>query len=389
MDKICARILLLGKTGVGKSSFINYFIGQDVAKIGIGKPVTQELEEYELEYKGTYLSITDSKGLEVENSEQIKKDIINNVIKRNRNSNIFEWYHTIFYCISIVNARIEKYEIELLKELKNKVSQNIHIILTNCDSSEQNNEQVEAMNKKLKDELGEEIEIYKVCSVEIIKRNGKKILPHGKDQIVSGVFKLLWKDICFKVAEDFTKNEVKPRLKKFLNEKKETIDEILDKKISIWSLIIEKINKNTGERSELEDELNNYFEEEITPGLIDLVGILENQLRKKIKEIQKFYSNYYSIITKDEIIEEVLTDIPEKLQNLISYLKKEFDKELKGTSGWKQILLPLYNIVKPKQIRKSLSDTLNNYYDELYIQIENYKLEEEIYNKMYSMLKIN
>ena len=159
--------------------------------------------------------------------------------------------------------------------------------------------------------------------------------------------------------------------------------------VTIWSLIIEKINKNTGERSELEDELNNYFEEEITPGLIDLVGILENQLRKKIKEIQKFYSNYYSIITKDEIIEEVLTDIPEKLQNLISYLKKEFDKELKGTSGWKQILLPLYNIVKPKQIRKSLSDTLNNYYNELYIQIENYKLEEEIYNKMYSMLKIN
>ena len=31
-----AKILLLGKTGTGKSSFINYFIGKDVAKTGVG-----------------------------------------------------------------------------------------------------------------------------------------------------------------------------------------------------------------------------------------------------------------------------------------------------------------------------------------------------------------
>ena len=48
MEKTCARILLLGKTGVGKSSFVNYFLGKDVAVTGIGKPVTQELKEFEI-----------------------------------------------------------------------------------------------------------------------------------------------------------------------------------------------------------------------------------------------------------------------------------------------------------------------------------------------------
>ena len=42
------RILLLGKTGVGKSSFINYFLGKDVAAAGAGKPCTQELTKYVL-----------------------------------------------------------------------------------------------------------------------------------------------------------------------------------------------------------------------------------------------------------------------------------------------------------------------------------------------------
>ena len=37
-----AKILLLGKTKAGKSSFINYFLGKNVAKAGPGAPITSE-----------------------------------------------------------------------------------------------------------------------------------------------------------------------------------------------------------------------------------------------------------------------------------------------------------------------------------------------------------
>ncbi|EJB86719.1 hypothetical protein HPHPH11_0963 [Helicobacter pylori Hp H-11] len=56
------NILLMGYTGSGKSSLINALFGEEIAKAGVGKPITQHLEKYVDEEKG--LILWDTKGIE-------------------------------------------------------------------------------------------------------------------------------------------------------------------------------------------------------------------------------------------------------------------------------------------------------------------------------------
>lgn len=379
MEKACARILLLGKTGVGKSSFVNYFLGKDVAVTGIGKPVTQELKEFEIEYNGLYLNVTDSKGLEVENSEKIKEDIIKNVVTRNGNDNIFEWYHTIFYCISVTNARIENYELEFLKELKGKISQNIHIILTNCDDPEKAKAQINGMREKLNRELGENTHIYEVCSVEITKRGGKKIMPHGKEEIIKGVFDLLWNDICWKVAEDFTKM-IKPKLDDFLEQKKEEVDELIEKNISFWKTMMaikddRELNRN------LEEVLEKYSLE-----YEDKIAGFGKRLDNKLKELKEFYSAYYDVVLEgQDIVENIsfdfeteLFDLDEVLENSeINQIFNDLDRENSG-------IVELFRAGKAIfQIKKHIQQLVDDYYDLICKKVEEFDFKTKIYDAIY------
>ncbi len=54
-EKPIMNILLMGSIGVGKSSLINALFGQEVAKAGVGKAITQHLEKYVDEEKGLIL----------------------------------------------------------------------------------------------------------------------------------------------------------------------------------------------------------------------------------------------------------------------------------------------------------------------------------------------
>lgn len=392
MEKMTARILLLGKTGVGKSSFINYFLGRDIAKTGIGKPVTQELTEYELEYNNIILNVTDSKGLEVENIDEIKKEIINTIKKRNNNDNIFDWYHSIFYCISLANARIEDYEINLLKKLKKEIAQNIHIIITNCDDPEKSIDQITGMKNKLISQLGENINIYTVCSVEMRKRNGKVILPYGRDTIINGVFDLLWKDICWKISEEFSKKVFVPKLENFIENKYLEFEKQIKENITLWG-ITKKIGRDIVYNDEQGlNEILSSFEskvEKFKEELDDKIAGIGKKLDDKIKEILLFYSAFYNnILNGLDIVENISLDF---------YCNIDFDEIIeKSTLGkinnildsesstWKE---KFFVVKKLLDIQNTILELVLHIKKETIEQLKSFNFQDKIYQELVSNLK--
>lgn len=102
-----AKILLLGKTGVGKSSFINYFLGKNVAEAGAGKPVTTEyFIPHEVEGGRYPILIFDTRGLEAKGAYNQLDKIIQGIKQRNNSDDILNWFHTIFYVVSMTNPNL-------------------------------------------------------------------------------------------------------------------------------------------------------------------------------------------------------------------------------------------------------------------------------------------
>lgn len=107
-EKPIMNILLMGATGVGKSSLINALFGQEVAKAGIGKPVTQHLEKYVDEEKG--LILWDTKGIEgkdYENTlESIKKEMEDSFKTLDEKKAI----DVAYLCVKETSSRVEERE---------------------------------------------------------------------------------------------------------------------------------------------------------------------------------------------------------------------------------------------------------------------------------------
>ena len=117
------NIMVMGKTGAGKSTLINNVFSRNLAQTGIGKPVTQSIRKYEIE--DFPLAIYDTPGLELGGENAIDELLKESkeVLAKGAIRGISESIHCIWYCVSTPSHRFEEAEVEFIKKFLDEANE--------------------------------------------------------------------------------------------------------------------------------------------------------------------------------------------------------------------------------------------------------------------------
>ena len=192
------NVLIMGKTGTGKSTLLNYICDANLAETGSGKLVTGEgIYEYTAVINGQEVQIYDSWGIEAGKVDRWKKLLDDSLKSHGVDKNIEDWFHSVIYCVQAGGGRVEDIDAEIIRKFLSE-GYLLRVVLTKADQVDKDEEHqlTSVILGELKGLLASRskgaLNVIATCAEKKKTRAGET-KPFGKEEVQRAILEG-WKD---------------------------------------------------------------------------------------------------------------------------------------------------------------------------------------------------
>ena len=275
------NVLLLGKTGVGKSSLLNYLFGENVAETGAGSAVTPRgiYEHRPFQHNGMRIRLYDSWGLEPDKDDSWV-GLITKELEKHDTKRIEDWFHTIIYCVDAKRTRIDDFEKKIMDQLFNAGNRMV-FALTRADAASP--EELAAVQNELSKRYADSIRVP-VCSVGQKLLTGEVTEQAGKAALIEAICRNLSENLFGKALTMYERN-----LESSLMEATKKIMETFELKAGPLGIFT---NYGDEFRREMIAEINDRYKNAVNRSRYGLLDLLEEIIALETRAIEKFSPEY-------------------------------------------------------------------------------------------------